>query len=45
MYWWVLASFSSVDLRTVNQNATCYTLELYSFVNVLGGSGETGLRV
>jgi len=35
MYWWVLASFSSVDLRTVNHNATFYTLELYSFVNVL----------
>ena len=35
MYWWVLASFSSVDLRTVNHNPTFYTLELYSFVNVL----------
>jgi len=35
MYWWVLASFSSVDLRTVNHNSTFYTLELYSFVNVL----------
>jgi hypothetical protein len=35
MYWWVLASFSSVDLRTVNHNATFYTLELYAFVNVL----------
>jgi hypothetical protein len=34
MYWWVLASFSAVDLRTVNHNATFYTLELYSFVNV-----------
>jgi len=34
MYWWVLASFSSVDLRTVNQNSTFYTLELYAFVNV-----------
>jgi hypothetical protein len=34
MYWWVLASFSSVDLRTVNHNSTFYTLELYSFVNV-----------
>ncbi|UCH29815.1 MAG: hypothetical protein JSV06_01985, partial [Myxococcales bacterium] len=28
MYWWVLASFSSVDLRTVNHNSTFYTLEL-----------------
>ena len=35
MYWWVLASFSSVDLRTVNHNSTFYALELYSFVNVL----------
>ncbi len=35
MYWWVLASFSAVDLRTVNHNSTFYTLELYSFVNVL----------
>lgn len=34
MYWWVLASFSSVDLRTVNHNSTFYTLELYSFINV-----------
>ena len=35
MYWWVLASFSSVDLRTVNHDSTFYTLEIYSFVNVL----------
>lgn len=35
MYWWVLASFGSVDLRTVNHNSTFYTLELYAFVNVL----------
>ncbi len=35
MYWWVLASFSSVDLRTLNDNSTFYTLELYAFVNVL----------
>lgn len=34
MYWWVLASFSAVDLRTVNHNSTFYTLELYAFVNV-----------
>mmetsp|Transcript_2408 Transcript_2408/g.3776 ORF Transcript_2408/g.3776 Transcript_2408/m.3776 type:complete len:263 (-) Transcript_2408:278-1066(-) len=34
MYWWVLASFSAVDLRTVNHNSTFYTLELYSFINV-----------
>ncbi len=34
MYWWVLASFSSVDLRTVNHNATFYALELYAFINV-----------
>jgi len=35
MYWWVLASFGSVDLRTVNHDSTFYTLELYAFVNVL----------
>ena len=35
MYWWVLASFGSVDLRTVNHNSTFYALELYAFVNVL----------
>ncbi len=34
MYWWVLASFGSVDLRTVNHDPTFYTLEIYSFVNV-----------
>lgn len=35
MYWWVLASFGSVDLRTVNHNSTFFTLELYAFVNVI----------
>ncbi len=30
----VLASFGSVDLRTVNHDATFYTLELFAFVNV-----------
>jgi hypothetical protein len=35
MYWWVLASFGSVDLRTVNHDPTFFTLELYAFVNVL----------
>ncbi len=35
MYWWILASFSSVDLRTVNHNGTFYSIELYAFVNVL----------
>lgn len=35
MYWWMLASFSSVDLRTVNHDPTFYTLEIYAFVNVL----------
>lgn len=34
MYWWVLASFSSVDLRTVNHDGTFYSLELFAFVNV-----------
>jgi len=35
MYWWILGSFGSVDLRTVNRDPTFYTLELYAFVNVL----------
>lgn len=34
MYWWVLASFSSVDLRTVNHDPTFYSVEMFSFVNV-----------
>ena len=34
MYWWVLAAFSSVDLRTVNHNSTFYTIEVYAFMNV-----------
>ncbi|HEY9036008.1 MAG TPA: hypothetical protein VIM96_04775 [Pseudomonadales bacterium] len=33
MYWWILASFASVDLRTVNHNPTFYTIEIYAFVN------------
>ena len=35
MYWWVLASFGSVDLRTVNHNSTFYALEMWAFVNVV----------
>jgi len=34
MYWWDLASFGSVDLRTINHNSTFFTLEIYAFVNV-----------
>jgi len=34
MYWWVLASFGSVDLRTVNHDPTFYSVEMFSFVNV-----------
>ena len=34
MYWWVLASFGSVDLRTVNHDSTFYVVELFAFVNV-----------
>lgn len=34
MYWWMLASFSSVDLRTINHDPTFYSLEMFSFVNV-----------
>ncbi len=34
MYWWVLAAFGSVDLRTVNHDSTFYVVEIFSFVNV-----------
>jgi hypothetical protein len=34
MAWWVMASFSSVDLRTVNHDPTFYSLEFFAFVNV-----------
>jgi len=34
MYWWVIAAFGSVDLRTVNHDPTFYSLEMFSFVNV-----------
>jgi hypothetical protein len=34
MWWWVLASFSSVDLRTVNHDGTFYSLEILCFTNV-----------
>jgi len=34
MYWWVLASFGSVDLRTVNHDSTFYSVELFAFANV-----------
>lgn len=34
MYWWSLASFASVDLRTINRDPTFFTLEIYSFVNL-----------
>ncbi|MCB1614782.1 MAG: hypothetical protein KDI30_02100, partial [Pseudomonadales bacterium] len=35
MYWWILASFGAIDLRTVNHNPTFYTIEIYSVVNLL----------
>ncbi len=34
MYWWVMASFASVDLRTVNHDPTFYSVEIFAFVNV-----------
>lgn len=36
MGWWVIASFSSVDLRTVNHNSTFFALEWFAFMNVAG---------
>ena len=35
MYWWVLAAFGSVDLRTVNHDGTFYSVEMFAFVNVV----------
>jgi hypothetical protein len=34
MYWWVLASFGSVDLRTVNHDPTFFAVEIFAFANV-----------
>jgi len=34
MYFWVLASFGSVDLRTVNGNGTFYSVECFAFANL-----------
>ncbi len=34
MYYWVISSFSSVDLRTINRDPTFYSVEIFSFVNV-----------
>lgn len=34
MGYWVMASFSACDLRTVNHNSTFYTLELFAFLNL-----------
>jgi hypothetical protein len=34
MYWWVLASFGSVDLRTVNHDPTFFTVEIFAFANL-----------
>lgn len=36
MGWWVMASFSAVDLRTVNHDPTFYSLEFFAFMNVAG---------
>lgn len=35
MYWWMLSSFGSVDLRTVNHDGTFYSVEMFAFVNLL----------
>lgn len=34
MGWWVMASFASVDLRTVSGNSTFYSLEFFAFFSV-----------
>jgi len=35
MYWWMLSSFGSVDLRTVNHDGTFYSVEIFAFANVV----------
>lgn len=35
MYWWIIGSFGSVDLRTVNHDPTFYVIELFAFSNLL----------
>jgi hypothetical protein len=34
MYWWMLASFGSIDLRTVNHDPTFFTVEIFAFANL-----------
>lgn len=34
LYYWVLATFGAIDLRTVNHDGTFYSLEVYAFVNL-----------
>lgn len=34
MWYWVLASFSSCDLRTVNRDGTFYALEIFCIINL-----------
>ena len=34
MFYWVMSSFGSCDLRTINHNETFYTLELFAFLNI-----------
>ena len=34
LYYWILATFGALDLRTVNHNGTFYALEWYAFVNL-----------
>ncbi len=34
LYYWVIASFGAVDLRTINHDGTFYSLEMFAFVNL-----------
>lgn len=34
LYYWILATFGAIDLRTVNHNGTFYSLEMFAFVNL-----------
>lgn len=34
LYYWVMATFGALDLRTINHNGTFYALELFAFTNL-----------
>lgn len=34
LYYWIMATFGAIDLRTINHNGTFFSLEMYAFVNL-----------